>query len=254
MTNKKKVVLSEDESPAFQEFMKKATAEYQKSGPDNMEDFTQSMLYFMNDNKSQIRYVGQGSSRLVFAMADGTALKLAKTNAGIAQNKHEAKICMDPQMKYQIFPDFYGADTKHWLSLNCELCAKAEKKDFAQIFKIQPQGIVNVIEFIMKMKLERWELSKARDHFQDLGSNVYAYFIQQLIDNKTLAIQAINSLLDFYQKNGLDELLLGDLEEVRNWGIAIREGQKVLVIIDAGFSEDIWQQHYAPKKRSFSSF
>lgn len=45
-------------------------------------------------------------------MADGTALKLAKTRAGIAQNRQEAKVCMDPSMKYAIFPDFYGADRK----------------------------------------------------------------------------------------------------------------------------------------------
>lgn len=40
---------------------------------------------------------------------------------------------MDPKMKYEIFPDFYGADEKNWLSLNCELCAKAEKHDFKEI-------------------------------------------------------------------------------------------------------------------------
>lgn len=41
---------------------------------------------------------------------------------------------MNPKMKYQIFPDFYGADTKNWLALNCELCAKAETKDFKELF------------------------------------------------------------------------------------------------------------------------
>ena len=67
-------------------------------------------------------------------MADGTALKLAKTRAGIAQNKQEAKTCMNPLAKYSIFPDFYGADTKRWLSLNCELCAKAKPEDFRELF------------------------------------------------------------------------------------------------------------------------
>jgi hypothetical protein len=52
-----------------------------------MEEYSDRMLSFMKRNKNTIKYVGQGSSRLVFAMVDGTALKLAKTEAGIAQNK-----------------------------------------------------------------------------------------------------------------------------------------------------------------------
>jgi len=47
----------------------------------------------------------------------------------------------------------------------------------------------------------------------------------------------LKSLLEFYRKNGEDELLLGDVEEIENWGITIRNDQKVLVIIDAGFNE-----------------
>jgi hypothetical protein len=48
------------------------------------------------------------------------------------------------------------------------------------------------------------------------------------------------SLIDFYRQYGLDELLTGDLEEIDNWGITIRNNKKVLVIIDAGFNEDIF--------------
>jgi hypothetical protein len=53
------------------------------------------------------------------------------------------------------------------------------------------------------------------------------------------------SLIDFYRTHGLDELLIGDLEETENWGITIRNNKKVLIIIDAGFNEDIYQQFYA---------
>jgi len=49
-----------------------------------MDVFSEVMLKYLKSNKRDIRFVGQGSSRLVFALADGTALKLAKTDAGIA--------------------------------------------------------------------------------------------------------------------------------------------------------------------------
>lgn len=49
-----------------------------------MDIFNNRMLAYMKDNVDAIKFVGQGSSRLVYALADGTALKLAKNKAGIA--------------------------------------------------------------------------------------------------------------------------------------------------------------------------
>ena len=257
MKNKHAVHLSENDrsSSSFQTFCKKANTEYAKayhdfSGNDDsyddaMELFSNAMLRFMKDNKDNIRFVGQGSSRIVFAMADGTALKLAKSNAGIDQNKQESKICMDSKLKYKIFPDFYGADTKNWLALNCELCAPANQNDFKELFRCQPSAIVNVIELIINMKLEDFQYSQLVQHYEKLDNDIYAQFVQQLIDNRSQAFDAIRSLISFYRKNGLNELLMGDLETINNWGIAIRDNQKVLVIIDAGFNEDIFQKYYS---------
>lgn len=69
-------------------------------------------------------------------------------------------------MKYAIFPDFYAADTEKWLALNCELCSKADERDFAKILRLQPDAIVEVISFIINFKIDDWELNKAYDHFE----------------------------------------------------------------------------------------
>ena len=265
MKNKHSVHLSETDksSSSFQTFCKKANTEYAKAikqakaiddwynydkdqmYDDAMELFSDIMLKFMKDNKDSIRFVGQGSSRIVFAMADGTALKLAKSIAGIDQNKQESKICMNPKLKYEIFPDFYGTDTKNWLALNCELCAPANQNDFKELFRCQPSAIVNVIELIINMKLEDFQYSQLVQHYEKLDNSIYAQFAQQLIDNRSQAFDAIRSLISFYRKNGLNELLTGDLEIPDNWGITIRDDQKVLVIIDAGFNEEVFQKHYS---------
>lgn len=65
---------------------------------------------------------------------------------------------MNPVMKYAIFPDFYEADTSKWLALNCELCSKANIKDFARILKLQLGAIIEIILFIIHNKIEDWEL------------------------------------------------------------------------------------------------
>jgi len=46
--------------------------------------FSDAMLDFLKSHVDSIRYINQGSSRIVFAMSDNTALKLAKSYAGIA--------------------------------------------------------------------------------------------------------------------------------------------------------------------------
>ena len=42
-------------------------------------------------------------------------------------------------------------------------------------------------------------------------------------DGKGPNADTLRALLQFYRKNGLDALLLGDVEEIDNWGIAFRD-------------------------------
>lgn len=242
--------VDEAESQAYQKFCKIAEDKYAEAMSQTsiqaiaMELFANHMLAFMKDNQNDVRFVGQGSSRIVFALADGTALKLAKTKAGIAQNCQEAKTCMDPDHKYAIFPDFYGADKKNWLSLNCECCARATEADFKKLIGVQPSVISSVIEFILYTHLQNWEWRKLVDHYLSIDNKVYATFAKWLMTEDNVQFQTLRSLLDFYRKHGTDELLLGDVEEVDNWGITVRDNKEVLVIIDAGFNADIFDRFY----------
>ena len=65
-----------------------------------------------------------------------------------------------------------------------------------------------------------------------------------LIDNKTPAFDAVRSLIDFYRRNGLNAMMLGDIESEGNWGTTFRDGQQVLVIVDAGFDFDVYDKYY----------
>jgi len=46
----------------------------------------------LNMKRVRYRYIGSGSSRRVFDLGNGYVVKVAKNNAGIAQNKMECKI------------------------------------------------------------------------------------------------------------------------------------------------------------------
>ena len=39
-------------------------------------------------------------------------------------------------------------------------------------------------------------------------------------------------------------MLLGDVESIANWGLAIRGNEQVLVIIDAGFDLNVYNTYY----------
>lgn len=161
---------------------------------------------------------------------------------------------MNPRYKYKIFPDFYDADRQNWLALNCELCSKADKTDFAKLFRAQLLVVVDVIDFIVKHKLEDFELYKAKDNFKANCSNVATNLVMNLMSNTSSAFDALRSLIDFYRRNGFKSMLLGDVESEANWGLTFRDNQPVLVIIDAGFDSDVYNTYYSTNNTSRQAF
>ena len=51
-------------------------------------------------------------------------------------------------------------------------------------------------------------------------------------------------LFEFWKKNGVRELLPGDVQLYQNWGFAIRDGQIALVMLDVGFSHGGSRRYY----------
>lgn len=83
-----------EDSLAYKALNKKADEIYNEQlklsstpTPKDMKLFYAQIKMFLVKNINAIKFVGEGSSRIVFAMADGTAIKLAKSVAGRAQNK-----------------------------------------------------------------------------------------------------------------------------------------------------------------------
>ena len=104
--------------------------------------------------------------------------------------------------------------------------------------------MTDVIDFIIRHNIGDWELNKAVEHFNANQRPGCAHFVQRLAANATEAYKAFYSLLDFYRKNGLNAMLLGDVESLANWGLTFRNNEQVLVIIDAGFSQDVYDKYY----------
>ena len=88
--HKKSINLSETETLGFKQFVAQANSKYKEcktkyADPSYaMDQFYDQMLQFLSQNRKNIKYVDSGSSRIVFAMADQTVMKLARNEKGIA--------------------------------------------------------------------------------------------------------------------------------------------------------------------------
>ena len=81
----------------------------------------------------------------------------------------------------------------------------------------------------------------------DLDYENFAYenVLHAIAKPETMAEKALRSLAEFYDEHTEDDLIPDDLEEIENWGLTVRDDQEVLVVIDAGFSDQIWRDFYA---------
>lgn len=198
-----------------------------------------------------IKFAGRGSSRAAFALAGGKCLKIACSKVGVAQNNQELKNIANSSRR--CFTQTY-AQANDKSSLLTECCAKATKDDFKQMFEIWPYQIEYAIELIADNQSIDKAIKCLNDDYDELRSSKdknadeelenlqnMLKFMNLVKKHKTAQAAVIADLFKFYEDNAwdTDELLPGDLTNINNWGLAIRDGELCLVILDAGFSEEV---------------
>ena len=204
-----------------------------------------------------IKFAGRGSSRAAFALAGGKCLKIATNSRGIAQNKQE--LVNSANQQFSCFTKVYAqADDKSSLLVEC--CCEARGDDFMKQFGIQLFQLMQVVNLAINYR----GLDAAIKHLDDdlsmmLKKNTFAN-LKNEIENTQALIKLLNGikklkapqatviadLLKFYENNAWDasQLLTGDLKAISNWGLAARDGQLCLVILDSGFSKSVASSHY----------
>lgn len=217
---------------------------------------------WLKKNAPPIEFIAEGSSRAAFRCGGGKCLKIAKNAAGIAQNKQEVKNIgrNEKTSKYECFVKNYDYDAKTKCSLLTECCAKIKSKDFEKLFGltcvelgVEIGQILDLCDMFKKLDLiqaekfykKKWlQAQKEKDTFwmQELEQKLE--LIDNIKKNKAPQWEILRELVRFYQDNGTKSLLHGDLEDPDNWGYAIRYGKIVPIIIDAGFSEKVYQDYY----------
>ena len=234
----------------------------------SFENLTMIGVGFGNNDGSEnqyrycCKYLGEpdnfGSSRCVFTLDDNTVLKLAygKRDAGIAQNEREYNLSDSP-----LFPRIYGHDSR-FTYLVAEAVLPARSEDFERIL-----GIPYDNKFRQNSVREKDKYSK-NDGDTDIGFNKYFNNIREPYESYDVCMYDILDYItrkyvlrkphsdryyDRFIKNSdwltnlvkaVKKTKLCDIKKMNNYGIVNRNGKEELVLLDSGFTRDIFHQFY----------
>lgn len=240
--------LSEAESKRFSydEFKREYSKTYDfitKSGSEDPEQATYKILLegWIKDHCPPIELIGEGSSRGAFACGDGKCLKIAMNDAGLKQNESEAKNTMfDSLESYSIFAQTYDKADR-CTSLLTECCSKITLKDWQKMWNIDDNTFSQAPEsYILVIATTFHDNGNDWDKCIQALEKPQAAFARRIQAAREPAMKTLSSLFKFYSDNesNWENLMPFDLCTEENWGAAIRFGEVVPVIIDAGFSKD----------------
>ena len=216
-------------------------SQYKRLFEGAMETFSLQRLSSITNFKDRLTYckqelgpsIGGGSSRVVFQIDDEKVLKLAKNRKGLAQNEAEGRPDYVKD-EYSMFPEKFEHDENYTWIIS-EYVLPAKEKDFQQVLGMTSDEFFNIIYNIWYAhngygtKFDYWHYRKIEDMSK----------IWELTENYDSIFYELNDFLGSY-----DYIMIGDLLRIANWGMTIRNGEPYMVVLDSGFTEDVYDSYY----------
>jgi len=201
----------------------------------NIKSHPEQLAYIRN----HLEFLGQGSSRLVFAGDKNTVLKVATNKAGVDQNKAEVSAYNRARSKpyTDLITNVFEYDPEY-LWIESERAAEAAYHDWKRVIGMSWDSFSDAIEryFVFDNKKGNYLSPKEREKFHKVWPNRLPPRAKATI--KTKIFQDIVSMV-----NDLG-MMPSDLESEANWGIVIRGGTARPVIVDYGLSKKVYKKHY----------
>lgn len=171
--------------------------------------------------KQHLQLIASGSGRSVFKIDDKKALKIAKNEKGLAQNRVEA----DPYIaNYDITTISYdrGDDVRDlgpfWVEM--ELAKKVIPSRFAQITGVT----IRDLQLFFTLR-DGYFKPKVPEGFEEkMDNNEFVMDVQRLMADYDMPI--------------------GDLVRISSFGEVIREGKPKIVLVDFGLTHSVYDDFY----------
>jgi hypothetical protein len=168
--------------------------------------------------------LGTGSSRVVYRVDNDKVLKLAKNEKGIHQNEAETNFYGDAYYEDIIAKviDFDDQDG-YWTEM--ELAFRAKHDDFKRLWGIKFKDLYFYLE-------RRYQENNGRQPTWSIDEK-----IKEELDNSDDVMHLVSFMFD-------STTLPSDLCKMNSWGIVKREYGDALVLIDFGFTDEVYESYY----------
>ena len=170
-------------------------------------------------------HIGKGSSREVFEIDDNKCIKLAFNKKGAAQNEEEVRSYAN---ECGLTPEIYSYDENNYMWIVVQKARPARAGDFRQLLGMDFKKYCYYVDAIYA---QYGRYVKSSNYEQE----VYDYIYEG--DNEFLY-----NLNDYMENTCLEKY--GDLKRISSYGVVEKDGQSSLVLIDAGLSDKVFDQHY----------
>ena len=188
---------------------------------DNLPSFNRRYKYCVEHLGKPI---GRGSSRAVFQIDDERVLKLAINEKGIAQNGAESDWY---KQTYDFIPKIYNtSENYNWI--DCEFVLPAKKQDFKVCLGVSFDEFCDMLD-VIESQYRRWNYNC---YPKERYEQVYEFG-----EEKPLFGEIIQYMTDC-------QVMTADMLRIVNWGLAQRNGEPVVVLLDHGLTESIWEEYY----------
>ena len=191
--------------------------------------------------------VAQGSSRCIFMLSDNLVLKLAhgRYEAGKAQNRLECQLYEETQSPLLV--RIFGNDDNYTYII-CENVIPAQPIDFEKIIDIPFYNRY----YDQKNSEYSQYFENPRGNFEKVPYDVYD-IVCYLEANYTIGEGYYHREIEEYMmkcpwlkhlKKLIMDTQIGDLTKPENYGVVNRDGNPMLVVLDAGMNLENWEAYY----------
>ena len=204
--------------------------------------FSMEQMLALNSYSARLKYceshlqkIGQGSSRMVFAVDNEKVLKVAKNKKGIAQNQEESQEWL--QNYYDCFAKVYDY-SDDGIFLEMQAARKAKKSDFKRLTGYDFNVFCAYIDYVHSWySTSRYRGYRDTEYDELFKSEQF----QEGLENYNLFYNIQSYISDTQLES------VGDLKRLSSWGVVSENGQESLVLIDFGLSDDVYDDYYAKR-------
>lgn len=183
-----------------------------------------------------LHMLGCGSSRCAYRLSSKKVLKVARNEKGVAQNHTEVEVYTDPKTK-PIVTQIYQAGTGYKWIVSELVRPITNSKEFKQLTGVEVDDFKQFLA-IMKGQLRGRPSRMGPDTQQEAaGQETPNAIISKYKGPSRDFLEAVASLMQSA------DLLGGDLKYVDHWG---KTSDGRVVLLDYGFTGEVWSQHYKP--------